>query len=88
MELKIELEKTLDACANEGGGANFLGELIMYYKTPAIAKRYEFHANVKIRKVSIGERCFLHFISYDIFLYLALPKNYKQSKSKKKTMIG
>ena len=31
-ELKIWLEKTVDACANEGG-AIFLGELILYYRT-------------------------------------------------------
>ena len=31
-ELKIWLEKTMDACANEGG-TNFSGELIMYYRT-------------------------------------------------------
>ena len=31
-ELKIWLEKALDACANEGG-TNFLGKLIMYYTT-------------------------------------------------------
>ena len=31
-ELKIWLEKALDACANEGG-TNFSGKLIMYYTT-------------------------------------------------------
>ena len=35
-ELKIWLEKALDACVNEGGGTNFSRELIMYYSSRPI----------------------------------------------------
>ena len=37
-ELKIWPEKTLDACANEGG-TNFSGELVMYYSSTKLEQK-------------------------------------------------
>ena len=57
-KLKIWLEKTLHACANEEGGTNFLGEL-MYYRARHSQTNLE---NVVLRERLVDKNDWQHYI--------------------------